>query len=36
MLVSGRTIPAIGEPPTTLSFDSALELLPPLGVSAGF
>ena len=26
MLMSGRIIPAIGEPPTPLSFDSALEL----------
>ena len=26
MLVSGRIIPAIGEPPTPPSFDSALEL----------
>ena len=27
--------PSHGEPPTPPSFDSALELLPPLGVSVG-
>ena len=26
MLMNGRIIPAIGKPPTPLSFDSALEL----------
>ena len=34
MLMSGRTILTTGEPPTPLSFDSALaQFLPPLGVS---
>ena len=32
MLMSGKIIPAIGEPPTPLSFDSASELLSHLWV----
>ena len=36
MLMSERIIPAIGEPLTPPSFDSALRaVLPPLGVSFG-
>ena len=36
MLMSGRIIPAIGEPPTPPSVDSGLRaVLPPLGVSFG-
>ena len=34
MLMSGRIIPTIGEPPTPLSFDSALELSCHLDVSS--
>ena len=34
MLMSGRIIPTIGEPPTPPSFDSALELSCHLGVSS--
>ena len=33
MLLSGRIIPTIGEPPTPLPFDSVLELSCHLGVS---
>ena len=34
MLMSGEIIPTIGEPPTPLSFDSALELSCHLGVTS--